>query len=103
MAKSTLKNLDDGKLDETWDFLRRRDELQSLEDIEAIEQGLNAIDQIMKKRFSGSEDSEQEYFGSYRDIEESSSMIVVAAMGIMLSGGLDILRKHCEVSSNGKA
>ena len=101
MAKSTLKNLDDGKLDETWNFLRRRDEPQSLEDIETIERSLNAIDQIMKKRFSGG--SEQEYFGSYRDIEESSSMIVVAAMGIMLSGGLDMLRKHCEVSSNGKA
>lgn len=92
MAKYTLKNLDAGQLDMMWNFLRFKNSTYCLEDIEALEDSLNAIRQMMIQQTSGQQRHSKSFEYSFNDLGTYINFVVISAMTIYLGGGLEKLK-----------
>lgn len=94
----SIKKLDEGQLDLMWSFLRfRKNDKVSIHDIKALEESLNAIRQMMIQKSAGQPEYERRFYEDFGDLGTRINIIVCTAMSIMLSGGLEILKEHCEV------
>lgn len=92
MAKYTLKNLDAGQLDMMWNFLRFKNSTYNLADIEALEDSLNAIRQMMIQKTGGQQGHSKAIEYSYEDLGTYINFVVISAMTIYLGGGLEKLK-----------
>lgn len=93
----SIKELDEGQLDLMWDFLRfRKNDKVSIHDIIGLEKSLNAIRQMMIQKTAGQPEYSHEFYEDYDDLGTRINIVVCTAMSIMLSGGLEILKEHCD-------
>lgn len=94
----SIKELDEGQLDLMWSFLRfRKNDKVSIHDIKGLENSLNAIRQMMIQKSAGQPEYGREFYEDFGDLGTRINIVVCTAMSIMLSGGLEILKEHCEV------
>ena len=94
----TIRKLDEGQLDLMWSFLRfRKNDKVSIHDVKALEESLNAIRQMMIQKSAGQPEYKRRFYEDFGDLGTRINIVVCTAMSIMLSGGLEILKEHCEV------
>lgn len=100
MARYNLKELDAGQLEAMWNFLRFHKGKLNPKDIDGLEENLNAIRQLMVQKTGGQEKYADAGQLNMNDLGTYTNNVVICAMEIMLSGGLDILKTHCEAKTN---
>jgi len=98
--KHNLKELDAGQLETMWNFLRFHNGKLNIKDIEGLEENLNAIRQLMVQKTGGQEQYADANQLNINNLGTYTNNVVICAMEIMLSGGLDILKTHCEVETD---
>lgn len=96
MAKPTVKRLDNGQLEFTYNFLRMGYQKPN---VPALKELCDKLRQAMIQKTAGQRDDDPKEYVSFDDLPTIINCIVIEAMALHLSGALDKLEKVIE---NGK-
>lgn len=88
MTKHTLENLDHNQLELMWSFLKMGN---GKPNIAALEENLDALRQMMIQKTAGQEAYKKPHEVPSEDLGTIINCIVIEAMQLYLSGGLDKL------------
>lgn len=88
MAKHTLENLDHNQLELMWSFLKMGN---GKPNIAALKGNLDALRQMMIQKTAGQEAYKKPHEAPFEDLGTIINCIVIEAMQLYLSGGLDKL------------
>lgn len=88
MAKHSVRDLDEGKLDMMFNFLRMGFQKPN---IPALKELCDQLRQAMIQKTSGERKEDPDYYTKYEDIGTIINCIVVETMCLYLSGELDKL------------
>lgn len=88
MAKNTIEDLDRGQLELMWNFLKMGN---GKPNIAALKENLDALRQLMIQKTGGQEPYRKSHEIPMDDLGTIINCIVIEAMQLYLSGGLDKL------------
>lgn len=90
MAKDTIEELDRGKLELMWSFLKMGN---GKPNIAALKENLDALRQLMIQKTGGQEPYRKSHEITMNDLGTIINCIVIETMQLYLSGGLDKLEE----------
>lgn len=94
MAKHSVKELDAGQLQTMWNFLKLQDRNTCIkDDVRIFKAHLDIIRQALVQKKSGRRKGDPKNYVDFEDVGTYINFVVVDALQIYLTGGLDKLEE----------